>query len=233
MSEEQTQTPNGSDQELRHRVRNVFAVVSALIALSARNHPEAADFADELRRRVAALARAHAFVRPHLDGAQGADASNLHDFLAELLRPYADEGGGRVSITGDDAVFDDQAATALALLFNELAANAARHGALSRAGGGVRLNTRRRGDRLALTWTEHGGPPLGGGRRRPGFGFALIDLSVDQLDGTLARRWRPEGLEATVDLPVSALSRRRTAAGTSDGVPGSLRTTGRKKDVQV
>lgn len=228
MSEDQNQTPNGADQELRHRVRNVFAVVSALIALSARRYPEASAFADELRGRVAALARAHAFIRPHLDGAQGkAGPSNLHGFLAELLRPYADEGGGRVSITGDDAVFDDQAATAIALLFNELAANAARHGALSRAGGRVRLSTRRRGDRLALTWAEHGGPPLDRGRRRPGFGFALIDLSVDQLDGTLARRWRREGLEATVDVPASALSRRRPAGGTSEDVRGSLSTTGR------
>ena len=50
-------------QELSHRIKNIFAVVSALIALSARQHPGARAFAVAVRDRIAALARAHEFVR--------------------------------------------------------------------------------------------------------------------------------------------------------------------------
>ncbi|RZJ27264.1 MAG: PAS domain S-box protein, partial [Brevundimonas sp.] len=54
-------------QELSHRIKNIFAVVSALIALSARQFPEAKAFAAAVRTRINALARAHEFVRPHTE----------------------------------------------------------------------------------------------------------------------------------------------------------------------
>ena len=54
-------------QELSHRIKNIFAVVTALVALSARQYPEAKAFAASLRTRIAALARAHEFVRPHTE----------------------------------------------------------------------------------------------------------------------------------------------------------------------
>ena len=110
-------------QELSHRIKNIFAVVSALVALSARQYPEAKAFSASLRTRIAALARAHEFVRPHTETSQPTvGATTLHTFLADLFKAYADDVGlARVIISGDDAVFDDQAATSVALLFHELA----------------------------------------------------------------------------------------------------------------
>lgn len=201
-------------QELSHRIKNIFAVVSALIALSARRHPEARAFADAVRTRIAALARAHDFVHPHIgNGRLAAGTLTLHAFLADLFRAYADGSGEtRVAITGDDAAFDDQAATSVALLFHELATNAAKYGALSVETGRVALDTRRDGDRFVLTWTETGGPPLSGPPAETGFGSSLATLSVEgQLGGRLQRHWRPEGLQVVADLPATALSRRRAA----------------------
>ncbi len=202
-------------QELSHRIKNIFAVVGALIALSARRHPEAKAFADALRARVDALARAHAFVRPHTEASRPTlGPTTLHAFLADLFQAYRDEGDAdaRVRITGDDAVFDDQAATAVALLFNELATNAAKYGALSVPEGRVDLETARDGDRFRLSWTETGGPRLEGPPGRSGFGSALTALSVEgQLGGRLSREWRPEGLKIVADLPTTALSPRRAA----------------------
>lgn len=202
-------------QELSHRIKNIFAVVSALAALSARRHPEARAFADSLRTRIAALARAHEFVRPHTDVASGPAVGTLtlHAFLDALFRPYADlEGRPRVRVIGDDAVFDDQAATSVALLFHELATNAAKYGALSSDGGAVVLETRRDADRFILIWTETGGPVVETAPEHSGFGSSLASLSVEgQLGGRLEREWRPEGLRVTADLPDTALSRRRAA----------------------
>jgi PAS domain S-box-containing protein len=201
-------------QELSHRIKNIFAVVSALIALSAREYPEAKGFAAAVRNRIGALARAHEFVRPHSEVSRPTvGGMTLHAFLEALFRPYADDAGApRVLIDGDDALFDDQAATSVALLFHELATNAAKYGALSEAGGRVVLNTRLNGDRFILTWTERGGPAIAGPPTRAGFGSSLATVSVEgQLAGKLERIWEAGGLIVTADLPATALSRRMAA----------------------
>jgi PAS domain S-box-containing protein len=201
-------------QELSHRIKNIFAVVSALISLSAREHPEARTFAVAVRNRIAALARAHEFVRPHSEVSRPmVGDTTLHTFLDALFKPYSDEAGQpRVLIEGEDAVFDDQAATSVALLFHELATNAAKYGALSVPGGRVLLETHSRDGRFVLTWREVDGPPLAGPPTREGFGSSLAILSVEgQLGGRLERTWTAGGLVVRADLPATALSRRRAA----------------------
>lgn len=209
-------------QELSHRIKNIFAVVSALIALSARRFPEAKGFATAVRTRINALARAHEFVRPHTESSRPTVGSmTLHAFLTDLFKAYAGaDGAGRVRLTGDDASFDDQAATSVALLFHELATNAAKYGALSTEGGWVDLDTRRTEERFVLSWTEHGGPPVEGEPERTGFGAQLATLSVEgQLGGRLTRTWAREGLRVIADLPATALSRRRAALNVASPTP--------------
>ena len=201
-------------QELSHRIKNIFAVVSALIALSARRFPEAKAFATALRTRINALARAHEFVRPHTETSRPTVGTmTLHAFLADLFKAYAgSDEAARVLLSGDDATFDDQAATSVALLFHELATNAAKYGALSVEGGHVELETRNEGARFILTWREHGGPPVAGPPKHSGFGSSLATLSVEgQLGGRLDRDWAADGLCVVADLPATALSRRRAA----------------------
>jgi PAS domain S-box-containing protein len=201
-------------QELSHRIKNIFAVVSALIALSAREYPEAKTFAGAVRNRINALARAHEFVRPHSEVSRPlVGDTTLHTFLEALFRAYSDAAGRpRVLVEGEDAVFDDQAATSVALLFHELATNAAKYGALSVEDGRVLLRTHSEGDRFVLTWREVGGPPVKGPPDKAGFGSSLATLSVEgQLGGRLERSWLTEGLVVEADLPATALSRRRAA----------------------
>ncbi|MDQ8028309.1 MAG: PAS domain-containing protein, partial [Brevundimonas sp.] len=203
-------------QELSHRIKNIFAVVSALIALSARQFPEAKGFAAAVRTRINALARAHEFVRPHTETSRPlVGTTTLHAFLNDLFRPYTDAAGmARIQLTGDDATFDDQAATSVALLFHELATNAAKYGALSVDGGHVDMETRNEGDRFILIWRERGGPAVEGPPQRSGFGSSLATLSVEgQLGGRLERIWDAAGLSVIADLPATALSRRRAALG--------------------
>jgi PAS domain S-box-containing protein len=201
-------------QELSHRIKNIFAVISALLALSARQYPEARAFATAARTRISALARAHEFVRPHTESSRpNLDGTTLHAFLRDLFLPYDDDTGRpRVVVSGDDADFDDQAATPVALLFHELATNAAKYGALSIPGGRVALTTRRLRDRYVMTWRERGGPPVHGTPVGTGFGSSLLDLSVEgQLGGVLNRTWAREGLEVGADFPATALTPRRGA----------------------
>jgi len=207
-------------QELSHRIKNIFAVVSALVALSARQYPEARAFATSLRTRINALARAHEFVRPHTESSRPTvGAMTLHAFLNALFAAYLDEAGApRIRVTGDDTVFDDQAATSVALLFHELATNAAKYGALCRDEGQVTLTTSLQDERFHFEWVERGGPQIAGPPERRGFGSSLAQLSVEgQLGGRLSHTWNPDGLKVFVDLPATALSRRRHALKSMSG----------------
>jgi two-component sensor histidine kinase len=139
--------------------------------------------------------------------------TTLHAFLNALFSPYAGlDGKPRVRVTGDNAVFDDQAATSVALLFHELATNAYKYGALSVEDGSVTLTTHRENDQFVLEWVENGGPPIAAEPTRQGFGSSLASLSVEgQLGGKLVREWHTDGLKVTASLPATALSRRRAA----------------------
>jgi len=198
-------------QELAHRIKNIFAVIAGLIQFTARNRPEFAPIATDLRQRITALGRAHDFVRPHsAQSRPSARQDSLAGLLADLFEPYQQGDGLRIVTEGADMLIDDRSATPLALLFHELATNATKYGALSAQEGRVTVRIDQDGDDVTLCWTETGGPvvtePASG---MSGFGSQLIELSaVRQLGGTVTREWRPEGLDLTMRVPRSALSRR-------------------------
>jgi len=196
-------------QELSHRIKNIFAVISGLIAFAARATPQFAPIATDLRERITALGRAHDFVRPHSPASRpSAQQDSLKGLLTDLFVPYERGPGERLRLLGDEIAIDDRSATPLALLFHELATNATKYGALANDQGHVRVDIRRGDDQAALTWSEHDGPPIQAVPRDGGFGSQLIELSaVRQLGGKVARDWRREGLVVTVEVPISAFRR--------------------------
>ncbi len=195
-------------QELSHRIKNIFAVISGLISFSARGNPAFADVAADLRGRVTALGRAHDFVRPHSAQSRPTAApSSLHGLLSELFLPYQPQEGARILVDGEDVRIDDRSATPIALLFHELATNTTKYGALANDHGTVTVAIRSDADRLLLDWREHGGAPVSA-PEKTGFGSQLIELSaVRQLGGSVTRDWNPEGLRVEIAIPKSALSR--------------------------
>lgn len=196
-------------QELSHRIKNIFAVLTSIISLSARGRPEVKTFADELRQRIYALGEAHDFVRPHSHVSQPPEnQGSLKSLISRLMQPYRQDGAERVIFLGEDTEIDDGAATPLALLFHELGTNAAKYGALSVDGGRVELTGRRDGEHYHLSWKELAGPFIGGDAELAGFGSRLISLSIEgQLRGKLERKWEADGLRVEIDLPVDALRR--------------------------
>ncbi|WP_419807806.1 sensor histidine kinase [Sphingomonas sp.] len=196
-------------QELSHRIKNIFSVIAGLIGFAARARPEMKEAAGDLRDRITALGRAHDFVRPHSRNSMpDARQDSLHGLLGELFAAYARDGVGGVEVMGDDLPVDDRSATPLALLFHELATNAAKYGALSVDGGRVTLDVEAGGETVTLRWTEAGGPPVVAPTSE-GFGSQLLELSaVRQLGGTVERDWQSDGLRLTVTVPRTAFSRR-------------------------
>ncbi|WP_439603511.1 HWE histidine kinase domain-containing protein, partial [Devosia sp.] len=101
-------------QELSHRIKNIFAVLTSIISLSARGRPEVKTFADELRQRIYALGEAHDFVRPHSHVSQPPEnQGSLKSLISRLMQPYRQDGAERVIFLGEDTEIDDGAATPL------------------------------------------------------------------------------------------------------------------------
>ena len=180
-------------REVGHRVKNLFALVPAIISLSARTADSKEALAAGARQRVEALGRAHAST---LHGTDGTDLASL---VHAVVAPYREagarvEGGPSLSLRGN-------VASAIGLTLHELATNAVKYGALSVDGGEatVRWHVTDGGQCLALVWKEAHGPVV----RVPetsGFGTALIDRLVDVQGGRIERDWRPDGLVVTVSL---------------------------------
>ncbi|MGF7160303.1 PAS domain S-box-containing protein [Rhodoligotrophos appendicifer] len=200
-------------QELSHRIKNIFSVISGLITFTAQAHPPIKPVADDLRLRIMALSRAHDFVRPHSAASRpAAQQTSLHRLLEQILQPYQDTEKARITIRGYDPEIDDRSATPFALFFHELATNAAKYGALSRLEGTIEIAVEDDDDTVRLTWRELGGPELAVSPDYRGFGSRLLELSgKSQLGGSLERSWLPSGLEATLAIPKTSL--RIAAAG--------------------
>jgi PAS domain S-box-containing protein len=196
-------------RELSHRIKNIFAVISGLIGLSARQEPDSKGFADRLRKRISALARAHEFARPHSDQSRPRNVpQSLHGVLREILSPYPALQDGRIKIEGADVKLDDRGATPIALLFHELATNATKYGALATSEGTVDITLTEEQDRIVIRWVEDGGACIDGPPQSTGFGTKLVDLSlIDQMGGEIEREWRPQGLTMTIRIDPARLAR--------------------------
>jgi PAS domain S-box-containing protein len=200
-------------REMSHRVKNLFAVTSGVVALSARSAATPHEMGRAVQGRLAALTRAHELTRPGLieGGTTASKDTTLHALIRAILSPYADPARAEqyevVAIEGPDVPMRGNAITSFALILHELATNAAKYGALSSPEGRVRIDCSIATDILVLVWREHGGPRLEGPPGAEGFGTVLMQRLVKgQFDGELSQDWKPEGLTVRLSIPVERLS---------------------------
>jgi PAS domain S-box-containing protein len=185
--------------ELRHRVKNLLAMVQALARQTGAEGRSGEQYRDIFLGRLEAFAVAHelAFVAE-----EGADLATLVECT---LEPYAGERAAVTVVAAGPAV--TLAATkvqALALVLHELATNAVKHGALSKPEGQVWVGWKvEKADgirRLRLRWEERGGPQVEPPAVR-GFGTRLIQhAAAGELGGPAELAFAPEGLEAEITV---------------------------------
>jgi PAS domain S-box-containing protein len=199
-------------REMSHRVKNLFAVASSVVGLSARSARNPQEMAEAVRQRLSALARAQDLTRPGLlDARQKANTTTLHALLQAIFLPYCDQDRRNKSeclvVTGPDVPLSEGAVTSFALVLHEFATNAAKYGALASPNGHVRIDCIVANDRLQLIWQEHGGLPLSGPPHGEGFGSFLARQTVlGQFGGELLHDWRPEGVVIRLAIPLERLA---------------------------
>jgi PAS domain S-box-containing protein len=191
-------------RELTHRSKNLLAVIQAMARQTARHAGSIEAFLDQFNARLQALATSHdLLVQESWHGAS----------LAELVRlqlaPYLDRNNGQLTVAGPGIVLKPDAAQSVGLALHELATNAAKHGALLTASGGISVTWRRlppaEGYGVELNWVEAGGPRVSEPTRR-GFGSAVIERNLARsLDAEVAWTFAAEGLHCRIHIPVTQL----------------------------
>jgi two-component sensor histidine kinase len=188
-------------REMSHRVKNLFSIVESMIWMSARNSHTKEELVASLSGRVRALATANALVRRTFSDAALEEKVEIGDVIGAVLRPYREP-----VLSGPSVPLGERAVNNVALVFHELATNAAKYGALAVDGGRVAVDWQTDDAMIALTWRETGGPTITAPTRK-GFGSALVERTIAGHGGTVAYDWSSLGLVARIRLPLEAISR--------------------------
>lgn len=183
--------------ELRHRIKNLLAVVQAVANQTLRSGRSVEESRKALNGRLSAMGEAVDMLLRTAWSEGG---------LRELIERALVGETERVEMDGPDLVLGPDAVMALSLVFHELESNSMKYGALSSAAGRVAIGWRVEEGRLSLAWEERDGPPCAPPLRQ-GFGSRMIAKLVGgRFRGTSQTEYLADGLRWSLSAPLSALA---------------------------
>jgi two-component sensor histidine kinase len=178
-------------EELAHRLKNKVATIQSIINSQIRTQPQ---IRENIMKRLNALSATDDLI----SSAQGKGA-RLRDILMTELGPY---DVSRISMQGSDVFLVPKLALTMALIFHELATNAAKYGALSTSAGELQIGWTQNNDELKLAWRETGGPTVSTQSHR-GFGTRLLSGALDQFGGKLRTSFEEGGIICKMNVKLS------------------------------
>ncbi|RFC64108.1 GAF domain-containing protein [Fulvimarina endophytica] len=187
--------------ELNHRVRNILALIRALVTQSKATATGIDDFSKIVSGRIQALARAHDQITDERYAPQP-----LADIIKTEVDAYIGAKKDRVVLSGPALHVSAKAFSILALVFHELVTNSAKYGSLSDSTGRVYVKWRIDDhDNCVLHWREEGGPAVQRPSRR-GFGTTIIERSIPhELGGEAEISYKLAGFEGRFVLPAHVI----------------------------
>jgi two-component sensor histidine kinase len=212
LAEQQLEQLNG---ELRHRNKNLYAVINTLVTQSARHARSVNDLANSLTGRLMAMASAQDVVL-----SSDSETANLLELSNDVLASIKPPGDRRLKISGPNVRLNKELATPIGLVLHELATNCLKYGAWSNGNGQVLLSwtthtTDDPDQLLNVRWEERDGPAVVA-PEHTGMGSLLIDRGVP--GAKVSRTFGADGLICLLELQIPEISptislRRRRAAG--------------------
>ncbi|MET0660666.1 MAG: HWE histidine kinase domain-containing protein [Steroidobacteraceae bacterium] len=197
-------------REMGHRVKNLLAVAEGMVRLTAKTTATKEELADMLTGRFHALAAAQGLIRRSFssDGTPPKEA-NLIELLRTVVKPHERvnaSGRDLFSIEGPALACGEHALNGIALVFQELATNAVKYGALSVDGGHIDIRWLNDDTTVKFIWLERAGPKIERSPTTAGFGSKLLRDTVErQFRGSLQHTWGADGLMVQMDIPVERL----------------------------
>lgn len=191
--------------ELKHRTRNLLAIIQSIAHRTLRTTTSLADFERRFTDRLKALGQAQDI----LSKSDDTEITLRSLVMSELEALGAADLDTVLKIDGPPLRLRNSAVQTLALAIHELATNARKYGALSRGGGGLAISWRIEhgdgaGERLVFAWRETGISPLPGAEEMRGYGRYLIERAMPlAFGGASEYSLRSDGLSCVFSIPLS------------------------------
>jgi len=181
-------------RELNHRVKNLFAVILAIVRMTGKDVPEAKPVVEKIAERIHALLTAHEVTQGTLDK----PVASLKALLETTVRPYL-TADRTAEFEGPPVELSAKQVTPLGLVLHELTTNAVKYGCWKQ-GGVLRVGWSDHGNDIELIWREEckgdGAEPT-----RQGFGSLLMTGAAKQLRGSIDRQFSANGVTVTIRFP--------------------------------
>lgn len=182
-------------RELNHRVKNLFAVILAIVRMSGKDVPEARPVVERIADRINALLTAHEVTQGTLEK----PVASLAALIETTLAPYRSERL-KAEVAGPEVLLPARQVTPLGLVLHELTTNAVKYGCWAEGGTlHVKWSLDTAGD-LKIEWRERGGSGENPSERQ-GFGSLLMTSAARQLRGKIDREFTTEGALVTIFIP--------------------------------
>ncbi|WP_409432251.1 GAF domain-containing protein [Litorimonas sp. RW-G-Af-16] len=179
------------NEELRHRMGNMYAHVSALISMMGRNEDDKDKLVRRLRERITNLGQTQALFAAHKWA-----SVPMSKLVKTTLEPFINSGNQeRITIQStQDFDVSPRGAFILTLMLSELGTNAVKHGALGPREGQLSIGWRT-GDIISLEWDEILNDGVSGDLGA-GFGSQILKRIVPMdLQGEASYNLMPNGLK--------------------------------------
>lgn len=180
--------------EADHRVKNSLQTLSAMVRLHSRQLDDqtTVDVLDGIQRRVNAMATLHS----ELQSVRGRDEVDAHKYLDKVVGLLRETAPGHVKINyrSDPVVLRSTAASSMALIISEFAANSIKHAFPDATPGNIEIDLSLRDRHFILSCKDDGiGAENEGKRRADSIGQTLMAAAASQLNAQVDHRLTPEG----------------------------------------
>lgn len=182
--------------EMRHRLRNLAAVVQSVVKNSRTDDPAVASFKEALLERLEVTFRAQEI----------AALGGVAEFEALLTGAVGTTVSERLEYSGPSVEILSSKVLPLSMILHELSTNALKHGAASVAAGKIRVTWELEAgppDRtlFAFQWCEEAGPRISEPASK-GYGTELIERLSAHMGGSAELSYPSSGFTATIKIPM-------------------------------
>jgi light-regulated signal transduction histidine kinase (bacteriophytochrome) len=181
-------------RELNHKIRNIASLVLSVTHQTELTNNNAEDYKRQVEDRISAIIAAVNLI------SSNNHTISIRELLKNTVLPLASKSD-KILVSGKTIELPPNYATLLALVFQELATNALKYGALSVEEGRVHISLISEDHEFEIIWKEENGPEVSV-PNKSGFGSKLLDQAIQfELGGTSHRAFNPEGFMMRFTIP--------------------------------